>query len=421
MNTLPPLRNDIDLMPFRSGDRDLILVRDPLGIAPENAALAAEVVPFLPLFDGASTVGDLQIALMRQRGGAIVYRSDAERIVGELSRAGILQTEEYREAKRRIVADFVSRRERPAALAGSAYPADPRELTGMLDRILSLDAPGPSSLPGPLRGLACPHIDLRVAERTYAAAFRSIRGVPPPSAVLLLGTGHALGETRYCVSGKSFTTPLGGVPADWEGAERLRRSGGDAASPDDFPHRSEHSIEFPLLFLQRVHPMERIPILPVLCGPMEDLFGRVRSPLEVEGIASFVDAASAWLSAPPGNRIVVAGVDFSHVGPKFGDSRPASAFELSVRAYDREMLDALAAGDADAFFRIGARERNRFRICGFSALWTLLAVSPGIRGTVLEYGLWHEEPTRSAVSFAAVAFAAAPVGGSGPSGTDPSL
>ena len=38
-------------------------------------------------------------------------------------------------------------------------------------------------------------------------------------------------------------------------------------------------------------------------------------------------------------------------------------------------------------------------------LWTLLAVLPGIRGTVLDYDVWHEDPTRSAVSFAAVAFA----------------
>lgn len=420
MDRLPALRTDIDLMPVRSGERDLILVRDPLGIAPEHAALASEVAPYLPLFNGSSTIGDLQVALMRHYGGSIVYRSDAERIVGELSRAGILETDEYREAKRKIVSAFAASGVRPAALAGSAYPADPDELAALLDRILSLDAPGTSPRPALLRGLACPHIDLRVAERTYAAAFRSIRG-PAPSAVLLLGTGHALGETRYCVSGKTFTTPLGDVGADREAAERVRVEARGAVCPDDFPHRNEHSIEFPLLFLQRIYPMDRIPILPVLCGPMEDLFGRMRSPIEREGIASFVDTVSAWLSAPPGNRLVVAGVDLSHVGPKFGDSRPGKALEPAVRAYDREMLDALAAGDADAFFRAGARERNRYRICGFSALWTLLAVAPGIHGMVLDYDILHEEPTRSAVSFAAVIFTTGREGGSAPAEPEPSL
>ncbi len=420
MDALPALRTDIDLMPLRSGERDLILVRDPLGIAPGNAALAAEVLPYLPLFDGSSTIGDLQIALMRRHGGTIALRSDAERIVAELSRAGILQTEEYREAKRKIVSEFSASGERPAYLAGSAYPADPGELTALLDRILSRGTPCADPLPGPPKGLACPHIDLRVAERTYAAAFRSIRETVP-SAVLLLGTGHALGETRYSVSGKTYATPLGKVRADREAAERIRRAARPAVSPDDFPHRNEHSIEFPLLFLQRILPMDTIPILPVLCGQMEDLFGRMESPLEEEGIASFVEAVSAWLSAPPGDRVVVAGVDLSHVGPKFGDPRPGKALEPSVRAHDREMLDALSAGDAGAFFRTGARERNRYRICGFSALWTLLAVSPGVRGTVLDYDLLHEEPTRSAVSFAAVAFTPGGEAGSAPAGRDPSL
>ena len=129
--------------------------------------------------------------------------------------------------------------------------------------------------------------------------------------------------------------------------------------------------------------MEQVPILPVLCGQMEDLFGTVRSPLEVPGIASFVKEISSWICESPGKKLVVAGVDLSH---------------------DREILDALTGGDASAFFLAGARSRNRYRICGFSTLWTLLAVLPGIRGTVLDYDVWHEEPTRSAVSFAAVAF-----------------
>lgn len=403
MSTLPALRADIDLMPARLGEQSVILVRDPLGIAAPDAALSGEVAPYLPLFDGSSTIGDLQTAMMRHQGGSLVFRQDAERIVGDLAGAGILQTEEYREARRRIVSEFTAGSERAPALAGSAYPNDPLELASLLDRILSLPGAPAEDPPGRVRALASPHIDLRAAERTYGAAFRSIRG-PAPSSVLLLGTGHALGKTRYCVSGKTFVTPLGRVPSDLEAAERIRDAGGEAVSPDDFPHRSEHSIEFPLLFLQRTFPMERIPILPVLCGPLEDLFGQVRSPLELAGIASVVETVSEWLLAPPGDKLVVAGVDFSHVGPKFGDPQTGRALDPSVRAYDREMLDALAAGDAETFYQAGAKARNRYRICGFSSLWTLLAVVPGIRGTVLDYDIRHEDPTRSAVSIAAVAF-----------------
>lgn len=409
MDRLPAIRTDIELLPARLDGRDLIVVRDPLGIAQRNAALSMEVAPYLPLFDGSSTVGDLQIVMMRHNGGSLVFRSDAEGIVAELSRLGILQTEEYRETKERIAREFVNGPERTAALAGTSYPEDPGALGDLLERILSITPPRSDLLPGPPSALAAPHIDLRVAERTYAAAYGAIRG-PAPSAVLLLGTGHALGETRYSVSGKTFSTPLGRAPADREAVARIRAAAGDAVGPDDFAHRNEHSLEFQLLFLQRLFPMHKVPIVPVLCGQMEDLFDKARSPLDDAGIASFVEAVSAWLARPPGNRLVVAGVDLSHVGPKFGDPQTGRSLEAEFRAYDREILDALAAGDASAFFQAGARARNRYRICGFSALWTLLAVLPGIRGTVLDYNVWHEEPTRSAVSFAAVTFHPLPPG-----------
>src|SRR4030042_1748880 len=98
--------------------------------------------PYLPLFNGFSTVDDLQIVMMRRQGGSLVFRSEAERIVGELSRMGILQTESTREAKERIVREFTASPERTAALAGSAYPADPFALAAPLARRL----PGPAPI-----------------------------------------------------------------------------------------------------------------------------------------------------------------------------------------------------------------------------------------------------------------------------------
>ena len=413
MEILPALRTDIDLLPARIEGKSVLLIRDPFGIAAPGVALSAEVAPYLPLFDGSSTVSDLRAVMTLARGGALVFRSEAERIVEELGGLGILQTDAYGREKERVIRAFAASPERAAALAGTSYPEDPRELASLLDRILSLPVPPAEPLPGPPCALAAPHIDLRAAERTYAAAYRTLRGTAP-SAILLLGTGHSLEGGRFCTTAKTFRTPLGRVRTDEEAVSRIREAAGGALSPDDIAHRNEHSLEFQLLFLQRLFPMESVPILPVLCGQMEDLFGTVRSPLEDPAVASFVEALSSWLAGPPAGKAVVAGVDLSHVGPKFGDSRTGASLEPEFRAHDREVLDALAAGDASALFLAGARSRNRYRICGFSALWTLLALLPGIRGTVLDYDVWHEEPSRSAVSFAAVAFSR-PSPGSAPS------
>ncbi len=405
MDALPPLRVDIDLIPANAGGRELIVIRDPLGIVGPDTALLPEIVPYLPLFNGSLTIGDLQMVMMRRRGGTLVFRSEADALVKELDRLGLLQTNAYRETRDRIAREFAEKAWRTAALAGSAYPADPGNLASLLDRILAL--PGPEPLPEAVSGtpcaLAAPHIDLKVAESTYGVAYRSIRHATP-SAILLLGTGHALGGNRYCVSAKGFETPLGRVPSDRKAADTLREAAPETLAADDFAHRSEHSLEFQLVFLQRIFPMEKIPILPVLCGAMEDLFGWVGSPLEDPAIHAFISALKEWLAAPPVGKLIVAGVDLSHVGPKFGDAEPARALESSFRAFDSELLAALAAGDARRFFTVGATDGNRFRVCGFSALWTLLALLPGVRGAVLDYGVWHEEPTRSAVSFAATAF-----------------
>jgi hypothetical protein len=173
---------------------------------------------------------------------------------------------------------------------------------------------------------------------------------------------------------------------------------------EDFAHRSEHSIEFQLLFLQRLFPMEEVPILPILCGSLEPFLLRGMKPLEDPGVARFIDGLGHWLSDSPGGRLLVAGVDLSHAGPKFGDDAPARSLEEQFRASDKRLLEALDGGDADAFYESVAQDHNRFKVCGFSALWTLLAALPGVRGKVLDYKIWHEEPTQSAVSFAAVAF-----------------
>jgi len=403
MDRLPAMRTDIELLPARWEGRDVLLVKDPLGIAAQGTVLPAELAPCLALFDGSSSVEDLQLFMMRQAGGALVFRSDAEALAARLARAGLLETDEFRAARQRIVRAFAASPERPAALAGSAYPADPGELAAFLDGVLARAALGTPPAGG-VRGLACPHIDLRVAREAYGAAYRTL-GNAAPDAVFLLGTGHAVRAGRYCLCAKTFSTPLGRIPADAAGVARIEAAARGAVSPDDFPHRGEHSLEFQLLFLQRLFPMERIPILPVLCGPMEDLFETPGGPLGDAGIASFVEAGRAWLAEHGGRALVLGGVDLCHVGPKFGDARSARALEPDVRAHDRALLEALAAGDADALFAEVARVRNRYRVCGLSALWTLLALLPGVEGTVLDYGIWHEEPTRSAVSFASVAFA----------------
>lgn len=402
MEPLPRLRTDINFIPARSEDGEVLVIQDTLGIVSPNMALNPSVAPYLGFFDGTATVDDLQEAITRHSGGVIVFQNEVEGLVSQLDQLGLLQTERYFEARERIVREFSDSSERPAILAGSSYPAEAEALALELDGMLGLPeepAPSPSTHPC---ALAAPHLDLRVAGRTYGTAYRAIAHLNP-STILILGTGHSLGPPlRFSLTGKTFVTPLGKLEADREAAAAL--GPGSAVTDDDFTHRNEHSIELQLLFLQRIFPMEDIPILPVLCGSFDDLCAEGRDPAGDPGISSLVKGLRDWLAAPPAGKLVVAGIDLSHVGPKFGDPEPASLMEAETRNHDRELLEAMEKGDAEAFFRAGSGDNRRFKVCGFSTIWILLSLFPGARGTVLDYHFWHEEATSSAVSCTAVVF-----------------
>ena len=403
MEPLPRLRTDINLIPARSDEGEVLVIQDALGIVGPNMALNPGVAPYLGYFDGRATLGDLQEAITRQSGGVIVYQSEIEHLVSQLDQLGLLQTERYFEARDKIVGDFTDSSERPAILAGNSYPAGAEALTRELDGMLGLpEKPAlfPASHPC---ALAAPHLDLRAAGQSYGAAYRAVAHLDP-SAVLVLGTGHSLGPPgRFSLTGKTFVTPLGKVEADREASFTLGRTG-SAVAEDDFAHRNEHSIELQLLFLQRIFPMEDIPILPVLCGSFDDLAAEGRDPAGDPGISSLVNGLRDWLASPPEGKLVVAGIDLSHVGPKFGDRETAVLMEEETRNHDRELLEAMEKGDAEAFFRAGSGDNRRFKVCGFSTIWILLSLFPGARGTILDYHFWHEEATSSAVSCAAVAF-----------------
>ena len=397
MEILPPLRRDIDIVPITHEGQSCLLVRDPLGIARSDLALNPQAAQIFPFFDGTHSLEELQNALVLPGGAS---GEEAASLVRNFDELGLLESERYVKERQKIVEAFTAGGRRPASLAGSAYPAEAEELGALVDDILGESKVG--EVAAGIRAVAAPHIDLRVSKRAYGLAYGSLSGLAP-SALLVLGTGHSLAEP-YSLSEKTFETPLGSVPADVDTVRRFRRSGGDLFSDDDFAHRQEHSIEFQLLFLQRIFPMEKIPFVPLLCGPFDQLFPTGRTPLEIPQIAAFIAEVRTWLLEPPAGKTIVAGVDLSHVGPKFGDDDNAVALEEGFRAFDSQVLSALESGDAEAFFRLVAAAGNRYRICGFSALWTLLALLPGAKGRTLDYQVWHEEATNSAVSFAAVSF-----------------
>jgi MEMO1 family protein len=393
-------RQDLEIIPMSYKGSAALLVRDYLGLVPEPVLLQGEAAELFGLLDGRRTVLDLQVALVRSRAGRLVDSGLLEHIIRELDSAGLLQSPGYEAKKNRLLADYARLEVREPSHAGAAYPAEPGRLRAYLDAILegAGDA-GPGGGQPSVLALVAPHIDLETGKKVYASAYRALGGLQPRR-VILLGTGHTLEDGVFGLTEKDYVTPLGRVATDRDAVGRLRSAGDGCLSASDIPHRREHSLEFELIFLQHVlgSPFS---LVPILCGSVSEHLERVSRPAAIPGVAGVLSELRRFIQEDPAGTLFVAGVDLSHIGPKFGHRERAAALLLDAKAHDRALLRAFVAGDAPGFWAESRRVRDRYNVCGLSALAFLLEILPGAAGSLLAYDFWMEEPTQSAVSFAA--------------------
>lgn len=397
---VPRRREDLEIIPTSYQGSAAVLVRDYLGIIRDPVLLQGEAAELFGLLDGRRTIRDLQVAFVRSRGGEIVDSGRLEQMVRKLDAAGLLQSLGYEAKKKRLLDDYARLDVREPSHAGASYPAERRRLTAYLDAILET-APEPEAGGGrpPVQALVAPHIDLETGKPVYAKAYRAVKGLKPRR-VILLGTGHALEDGIFALTEKDYLTPLGRVATDREAVGRLRSAGDGSLSSSDIPHRREHSIEFELIFLQHVLGAP-FSLVPVLCGSVSAHLERVPRPAAIPGVGGVLAELRRFLEDDPSGTLFVAGVDLSHIGPKFGHRERAASLLLDAQAHDRALLRAFTAGDAPGFWAEARRVRDRYNVCGMSALAFLLEILPGATGSLLAYDFWMEEPTQSAVSFAA--------------------
>ncbi len=394
----PRLRNDLRLLPAQAGGVRAVVIQDPLGLLAKPMLLGGQALALLPMLDGGHSVLDIQTELTR-RGGVLVTSEQVQAAVDKLDESFLLDSERYREARAAVVREFVAQKTLPCAHAGEAFPPDARAFAGWAEGLLA-QGEAPQAEDGEIVAVVAPHIDFRVGAGVYAAAYVPLRG-RQYDRVVILGVGHSLGEAPLALTDKDVETPAGTLPCDRELVGELRAAAGEAAAPDDFAFRGEHSVEFQAALLAHVLGAG-FRAVPVLCGSFGGALEEHGRAAEVPGVGAFLAALKKAVSEEGTRTLLVAGADLSHVGPKFGDEMSSRAIAEESEEHDRKLLAALTALDAAAFWAEGRRAGGRFNVCGFSALACLLELLPaGTRARQAAYHNWHEEPTRSAVSFAA--------------------
>jgi len=396
----PKARRDLEFFPAQSGNQTLIVIKDRLGLVQEGNAINPELYKLLSVLNGSRSVRDIQVELMRQQGGRLVSTEEVEAFLNRLDSSYLLDSPRYRKARMELVNRFSAQKVRYCSHAGLSYPKEQQALRKRLEDILAIEQ-APNLPSGRVTALVAPHIDLEAGKRVYSSAYQAIGGLKLER-VILLGVGHSMTDAMFSISDKDFETPLGRAETDGKIVRELMDAGGGVLSSDDFVHRDEHSIEFQLIFLQHLFTDSTFTIVPILCGSlMASLPAYDRQAYRSKGDDFLKVLASA---AGDDGTIMLAGVDLSHVGPKFGHDTPASVIMRDSEEHDRQLLDFLCSRNADGFWEESKKVNDRYNVCGFSALACLLETLPPSQGTLLSYETYREEPTKSAVSFAAAIF-----------------
>ncbi len=400
----PKLRA-LSVFPYRVEGRPVLCLKDPEGITDQVATIPLDLGPFLlEMLDGNHTLRDIQAELVRRSGGRLIPLDDIEHLVGQLDEALFLDSPRFSARVAELLAEYRAAPVRRPALAGSAYPADPAEARSFLDGFYA-GGEGPRE-EGTLRALAVPHLDLSFGGPVAARALGGLADRLPGETVVVLGVGHQLGRLPYALTGKDFETPLGTVRADRDLLDRVVDKAGSWVLEEELAHRAEHSVEFAALLLAHALEGRSFRILPVLCGSFHGFLESRESPAEDPLIGAFLET----LAEEAGDALLYASVDLAHLGPHYGDPRPLAPARLrEIERADRELLALAEAGDAEGFLAHQRACRDERRVCGMSALYTLLSLLPeDAEGRLLAY----EQPVFPAegntVTIAAMTWTAAP-------------
>jgi len=380
------------------------------------------------LLDGERTVVAVGAAFAL-RTGSNLPPADLAAFIKQLDEADLLDSPRYRARQRRTADGFRALPSRPAVHTGGAYPGDPDVLRAYLNARYTMPG-GPGTSPGPVtrptpRALIAPHIDLHRGGHSYAWGYRALAESEPAELYVLLGTSHQPMRQAFAATRLPYDTPFGPVTGDLDFLERLQQRAPIDIYEDELAHRREHALEFQAVYLRHLGHTGGgddgaggpAAVVSILCVPPYRLPAG-RTPRE-DAATEEVLQALAETVAEDGRRIcIIAGADFAHVGPQFGDPAPVDQrFADHVRAGDLAMLEQVAASDPDGFYRQVVEEPRGpgmagdsmavggpRRICGLAPMYATLRLIEGRRGTAVHYDQWIDKGGAGSVTFGCVLF-----------------
>lgn len=149
---------------------------------------------------------------------------------------------------------------RQPAVAGTFYPAEPRQLHQLLDQYLN-DAEPARKVP---KAMIVPHAGYIYSGPVAANAYaRLVKAHDLITRVVLIGPSHRVGFNGLAITNaQNFVTPLGSIEVDRQAVHAIAKL--PFVDYLEKAHAEEHSLEVHLPFLQET--LDDFKIVPIVVG-----------------------------------------------------------------------------------------------------------------------------------------------------------
>ncbi len=255
---------------------------------------------------------------------------------------------------------------RKPAVAGQFYPADPEELSSLVDGCYTHPL-GPGKMPpapesdSDLVAVVCPHAGYVYSGPVAAHSYLHVSSMAAPELFVVVAPNHyGIGSGVSTFKEGEWETPLGRVRVDADAAALLAGTT-DLVTFDPGAHRLEHSLEVQLPFLQRIYG-NSVPLLPVSL-----LFQDVDTAKAVAaGLARVIKGKRA---------VLVASSDLTHYEPA-----------QQARKKDTALIGQVLAMDLKGFY--STLETLGVTACGYGAIATVMETARTLgltRAELLKY------------------------------------
>lgn len=242
--------------------------------------------------------------------------------------------------------------DRPAAVAGSFYPADPDELKNMLAGLFKNAKPATVKN---VQAIICPHAGYVFSGIVAASSFNQVDPQKKFDNIFVIGSSHRVSFMGASVYTRGdYLTPLGKVKVNTELANKLIRDNPVFMFNPD-ADKEEHSVEVQVPFLQ-YHMNSAIQIVPIVLGTQSEQTCR-----------KIAKALQPYFNE---HNLFVISTDFSHY-PPYSDAI----------ANDKRTCDAIVTGSADNLLKIMKENEQKdipnlaTSLCGWTSVLTLLDIT----------------------------------------------